>query len=125
MAGVFKMVEDKRVVLESIQNRIDELSKEEEKTEEHPNINSSDVVLFFSFDIVNSTAYKTINYFGWAQVINLLFKELRNEVENQLFGSEMWRVLGDEAIFIIKVRSENELCEYINRIFKIMVVTIH
>ena len=69
MAGVFKMVEDKRVVLESIQNRIDELSKEEEKTEEHPNINSSDVVLFFSFDIVNSTAYKTINYLDRKSVV--------------------------------------------------------
>ena len=37
----------------------------------------------------------------------------------------MWRVLGDEAIFIIKIRDEDELCEYVSRIFRIMVSTIH
>lgn len=82
------------------------------------------VVLFFSFDVVNSTLYKTINYYGWAQVLNLLFKELRKKVCNKIEGSEMWRVLGDEAIFIIKIRDEEELINYVNTIFEIMVSTI-
>ncbi len=119
------MVERKREALQSIQSKIDSLPKEKERTEEHPASRKPDVVLFFSFDIVNSTAYKTINYYGWAQVLNLLFKELRREVGNQIKSSEMWRVLGDEAIFIIKIRDEDELCEYVSRIFRIMVSTIH
>lgn len=108
--------------LQSIANQIDELSQKNDVTKEQPI--KKDVVLFFSFDIVNSTAYKSINYFGWAQVLNLLFKALREDVRNQIKGAEMWRVLGDQAIFIVKIRDENELQEYINKIFRIMVSTI-
>lgn len=125
MVGVFKMVEGKREALQSIQSKIDSLPEEKGRTEECPISRIPDVVLFFSFDIVNSTAYKTINYYGWAQVLNLLFKELREEVGNKIKSSEMWRVLGDEAIFIIKIRDEDELCEYVSQIFQIMVSTIH
>lgn len=95
MAGVFEMVEKRIEALQSIQSKIDSLPKEEERTEEYPVRRAPDVVLFFSFDIVNSTAYKTINYYGWAQVLNLLFKELRRDVGNQIKSSEMWRLLGD------------------------------
>lgn len=124
MAGVFKMVEEAKK-LHQISDRIDELSKPREEIGERRKRHEENVVLFFSFDIANSTAYKTVNYYGWAQVLNLLFKELREEVQRQIDGSEMWRVLGDEAIFIVKIRNENVLCEYINKIFKIMISTIY
>lgn len=117
------MVEELGGALQSISSEIDKLSQKSESTEEQTI--KKDVVLFFSFDVVNSTLYKTINYYGWAQVLNLLFKELREEVRNKISGSEMWRVLGDEAIFIIKIRDEDELRGYINKIFKIMVSTIY
>ena len=58
-------------------------------------------------------------------MLNLLFKELREDVRNYINGSEMWRVLGDEAIFIIKIRDEEELREYISKIFGIMIATIY
>ena len=38
------------------------------------------VELFFSFDIVNSSLYKTINYTGWYNVIISLFKEIQASV---------------------------------------------
>ncbi|WP_270810264.1 hypothetical protein [Hungatella effluvii] len=123
MPGAVKMVEDMGKQLQSISNEIDKLSQKNEIEEERAI--KKDVVLFFSFDVVNSTSYKTVNYYGWAQVLNLLFKELREEVCNKIKGSEMWRVLGDEAIFIIKIRDEDELREYINKVFKIMVSTIY
>ena len=125
MAGVFRMVEKNTELLQSLSNQIDALSNNEKRTERRLLNNKADVVLFFSFDIVNSTSYKTINYFGWAQVLNLLFKELREDVRNYINGSEMWRVLGDEAIFIIKIRDEEELREYISKIFGIMIATIY
>lgn len=123
------MVSGPETLLQTLANKIDELSQNsngkveqlincDEKVEQ---VTKKDVVLFFSFDVVNSTSYKTINYYGWAQVLNLLFKELREEVFNKINGSEMWRVLGDEAIFIIKVRSEDELRENINKVFRIMI----
>lgn len=101
---------------------INDLSKK--KRNKRKTESKKDIVLFFSFDVVNSTLYKTINYYGWAQVLNLLFKELREEVRKKIPGSEMWRVLGDEAIFIKTIRDEEELREYINKIFSIMILTI-
>lgn len=135
MARVFEMVNYQvDQTLQSIANKISRLSPHNgEKKDVNPTAGArkeqltmkKDVVLFFSFDVVNSTAYKTVNYFGWAQVLNRLFKELREEVGNKISGSEMWRVLGDEAIFIVKIRSEDALREYINKIFRIMVSTIY
>lgn len=124
MVGVSEMV-DKKIddVLHSIASQINNLSQKNDDLDGQPI--KKDVVLFFSFDIVNSTAYKTVNYYGWAQVLNLLFKVLREDVRNQIKGAEMWRVLGDEAIFIVKIRDDDELREYINRIFTIMVSTIY
>ncbi len=108
--------------LPDIYNEIKEINDKKEKKNKDI---KKDVVLFFSFDVVNSTSYKTVNYYGWAQVLNFLFKELRIDVFNEIPGSEMWRVLGDEAIFIIKIRDEERLREYVNKIFKIMATTIY
>lgn len=135
MARVFKMVNSSGAeeALRNLVNKIEKLSQNDKEKIE-PVTNSvekveqptkRDVVLFFSFDVVNSTSYKTINYYGWAQVLNLLFKELREEVFNKISGSEMWRVLGDEAIFIIKIRDEDELRENVNKIFRIMISTTY
>ncbi len=124
MVGVFEMVEKKTGNLQSLSNKLDELSRQKE-TDERSESRKPEVVLFFSFDIANSTSYKTVNYYGWAQVLNLLFKELRENVKKQINSSEMWRVLGDEAIFIVKIRDEEELREYVNKVFKIMLETIY
>lgn len=50
-------------------NRLNESQVEQDREEQ---LTKKDVMLFFSFDIVNSTAYKTVNYYGWAQVLNLV-----------------------------------------------------
>lgn len=125
MVGVFEMVETKTQNLQSLSNQIEALSKEHPITHDHPENSKTDVVLFFSFDVVNSTLYKTIDYYGWAQVLNQLFKELRKEIQTNINESEMWRVLGDEAIFIVKIRDEQLLRVYINKIFNIMISTIY
>ena len=103
---------------------LEELSKVDKIEEKKEHTMKKDVVLFFSFDVVNSTAYKTINYYGWAQALNVLFKELREKVKRSISNSEMWRVLGDEAIFIVRVQDEEKLRKDVNEIFKIMVSTI-
>ena len=84
-----------------------------------------DVILFFSFDVVNSTAYKTVDYYGWAHVLNRLFKVLQDEVKSKITSSQMWRVLGDEAIFIVKIKGEDELRNIINKIFVILIATVY
>lgn len=125
MVRVSKMVDKNKQneKLKYLGDQWDELSKPEESQAQPVYI--KDIVLFFSFDVVNSTSYKTINYYGWAQVLNLLFKELRKQVQNLINGSEMWRVLGDEAIFIVKIRDEETLRAIVDNIFKILITTIH
>lgn len=124
MVGVFRMVKNNQQSSEeTLKNYAKELSSFNEKTGRDNKLEPN-VVLFFSFDVVNSTSYKYVNYYGWAQVINDLFKGLRDEVFTRIPGSEIWRLLGDEAIFIVKIRDEENLQEYVNSIFKIMIKTI-
>ena len=49
------------------------------------------VELFFSFDIVNSSLYKTINYTGWYNVIISLFTSKRNETYARCRDVESFR----------------------------------
>lgn len=85
---------------------------------------NQEVILFFSFDVVNSSLYKTINYYGWAQTLIVLFNELNKRVNNALDEAELWRVLGDEAIFIIRIKDIEELYNYITLIYSILISTI-
>lgn len=78
-----------------------------------------EVILFFSFDIVNSTMYKTVNYFGWATVLTKLFEKIQWEVAESISCAELWRVLGDEAVFIVRIKQEEEIYKYIDQIFSI------
>lgn len=83
-----------------------------------------ELILFFSFDIVNSSLYKTINYFGWSKVLNEVFKELQKRVAQSIEVSELWRVLGDEAIFIVRIQEKEEIFTYISKIYKILATIV-
>ncbi len=85
---------------------------------------SDSVVLFFSFDIVNSSSYKTINYYGWSLVIDNVIAQLRTMVRNKITRAEVWRVLGDEVIFIVYVCDKDSVFEYISAIYDILTVFV-
>ena len=76
------------------------------------------VELFFSFDIVNSSAYKTVNYTGWYKVIISLFRKIQSNVTKMMPSAEMWRVLGDEIIFIIPIKENKDFFVYTDKIFE-------
>ena len=79
-----------------------------------------EVLLFFSFDIVNSSLYKTINYYGWSFVLGSLFDEIRKIVKSKIPGVELWRILGDEIIFIVKITEEEQIYEYMSQVYNIL-----
>ena len=81
---------------------------------------SRTVELFFSFDIVNSSSYKDINYFGWPIVLTVLLRKLQNEVAKEIPEAQLWRVLGDEIIFFVTIKDNEEIYTSINSIFKIL-----
>lgn len=78
------------------------------------------VEVFFSFDIVNSTAYKTLNYTGWSQVIVVLFSEIKTLVTKGMPSAEIWRILGDEVIFIVPIKEKENIFACTKCIFKIL-----
>lgn len=82
------------------------------------------VEVFFSFDIVNSTAYKTLNFTGWSQVIIALFSKTQQLVAKKMPSAEMWRILGDEVIFIVPIKEKNDIFVYVNSIFEILNIMV-
>ncbi len=109
---------DKNVTVKLQQDyssQIQNLNREREEQFERRSVE-----MFFSFDIVNSTAYKTLNYTGWFQVITALFGKVQQSVAKKMPSAEMWRILGDEIIFIVPIREKEDMFIYINSIFEIL-----
>lgn len=101
--------------LKKYSNQIETLNKEVEETLWRRNVE-----LFFSFDIVNSSAYKTLNFTSWSEVIIKLFKRVQQMITETLPSAEMWRMLGDEIIFIAPIKEERNIFIYVDNIFEIL-----
>lgn len=114
------MVEKDELLSSKYSGLIENLNKEKEES-----VARRSVELFFSFDIVNSSAYKTINYTGWYKVIILLFKKIQSNVTKMMPAAEMWRVLGDEIIFIIPVKENKDFFVYTDKIFEILNIFVY
>lgn len=78
------------------------------------------VYLFFSFDIVNSTMYKTTTG-NWPVIIRGLLEDIRARVFriNDLSSCFLWKVIGDEMIFVLPIQSEAELPLSVDAIFEV------
>ena len=76
--------------------------------------------LFFSFDIVNSTRYKTITSY-WPIVMESLLGEIKEKVEssNEIKRPVLWRVIGDEIIFFSEIHQKEVLNDSIISIFEL------
>lgn len=125
MAGVLAMVkkdgleELRKGLFENIFN-IEVLEQNDTVAECGKSANVNRVILFFSFDVVNSTKYKSINYYGWSYVLNKIFEILREKVYEKMQNAELWRVLGDEIIFIVPITEREVLGEYVAGIYAIL-----
>jgi len=78
------------------------------------------VHLFFSFDIVNSTLYKTITG-NWPTIIKNLLEDVRARVYrvDTLQLSYLWRIIGDEIVFVLPINSEKDLVSAVEGIFEV------
>ena len=75
--------------------------------------------LFFSFDIVNSTSYKTTTSY-WPIVMESLLSEIQSKVKSLVSNeSLLWRVIGDEMIFFKEVNKKEDLNTYVKSIFSL------
>lgn len=112
------MVNKKLSLDTSLLNSLKDIRK---NTEEESK--SSNVILFFSYDIVNSSLYKTINYSSWTIVINKIFKYIDTLVTEKIPNCELWRILGDESVYIVQIRHIDQIYENVDSIFDILCKT--
>ena len=84
---------------------------------------SRTVEFFFSFDIVNSSSYKDVNYFGWQEVLTSLLTNVQRNIAKEIPEAQLWRVLGDEIIFFVTIRNIEEIYTTIDAIYGVLVKT--
>ena len=110
-------ISEKTSVLETAQ--VDNSNNQNSDNEASQTSQNSELLLFFSFDIVNSTQYKSVTT-KWPIILKNLLEEIRNQISNSTIFSNcsLWRVIGDELIFVVPVYTEEELPEIVDEIFR-------
>ena len=81
--------------------------------------NKKDLILFVSFDLVNSSEYKITNKGSWLKVIIRLIKSIANEMQKNDFN--IWRVIGDEIIFTRTITNQEQLKESISKTYEVLI----
>lgn len=81
---------------------------------------SRTVELFFSFDIVNSSAYKDSNYYGWQVVLTRLLANIQGNVTKSIPEAQLWRVFGDEMIFFVTIHNVEEIYSCVDSIYSVL-----
>lgn len=83
--------------------------------------NDATLHLFFSFDIVNSTRYKTMTG-NWTIVLKELLDLIRKKVSqmSEIGDSILWRVIGDEIVFVTSIQNKEGLKTAVTEIFEVM-----
>lgn len=95
-------------------------NKNNSKDEEQNSVSS--LYLFFSFDVVNSTIYKAMTY-TWPIVMKALLDDIYNRVHlnsyHDLNEPILWRVIGDELIFVVRVGNNDFLQNFVDFVFRL------
>ena len=98
-----------------------ELFNEIHKEQGNEEKGSRTVELFFSFDIVNSSSYKDVNFYGWQEVLISLLTLLQRNVAKEIPEAQLWRVLGDEVIFFVTISDIDEIYQSVDSIYAVLV----
>lgn len=98
-----------------------ELFNEIHKEQGNEEKGSRTVELFFSFDIVNSSSYKDVNFYGWQEVLISLLTLLQRNVAKEIPDAQLWRVLGDEVIFFVTISDIDEIYQSVDSIYAVLV----
>ena len=82
--------------------------------------NISGVYLFCSYDLANSTAYK--KYSGWINLYYNFFIRCSDEMSKNFKNIKVWKIIGDEILFYLKITKENikDLYNFPKKIYEIL-----
>lgn len=65
--------------------------------------------LFFSFDLVNSTQFKTSHPTKWVAVVSRFYELIENELSSRVDQIFVWKFVGDEVLFYKRVSKKDDL----------------
>ncbi|MCR5623095.1 MAG: hypothetical protein K6G18_14740 [Treponema sp.] len=81
-----------------------------------------DIYVFFSFDLVGSTKFKTDEQEKWPYVIFKFYELTYNELKNKIPRVAVWKYLGDEVLLYISLHafgSDHEIYKIPENVFSV------
>ncbi len=89
-------------MLEDLSNNLQTVNRE------HTNKDESGVFVFFSFDLVNSTLFKTLHQNNWFVFIKEFYDSIIS-IRKHEPTITLWKYVGDEVLFYKKILDKNEI----------------
>lgn len=84
----------------------------------------SSVYVFFSFDLTNSTKYKTINSKQWPLVTSRFYELIEDGLKKRLEQVRLWKYVGDELLLHKRLYSITDLYNCIPSAYEVLLDTI-
>lgn len=108
-------------ILKTFQSENNELIKESKKDKDISQKQYSGLYVFISFDLVNSTQYKSIEQ-NWPNLINGFYDQTALELEkcDSTETLNVWKYIGDEILFFGKVMDPNNLIRLPKDVMKVL-----
>jgi len=82
--------------------------------------NREGIYLFLSFDLANATEYKIRNH-EWHHTFKSFYDDVTKEITDEkspIKNARIWKFIGDEVLFYLKVTEKNELFESLPYVYK-------
>lgn len=102
--------------------RLEMLRQKESVIAKKEDINKSQydgLYMFFSFDLVNSTHFKSRYKTKWPLVFDEFYSNIAKVMNEEIKGSVVWKYIGDEVLFYKKVDCKEDLFIHLPKLIKI------
>lgn len=76
--------------------------------------------VFFSYDLVNSTRYKTRNKAQWLDVIRRFYELIEDGFQKWISEVSLWKYVGDELLLYKKIQAREELATCVSGAYRIL-----
>jgi 8-oxo-dGTP pyrophosphatase MutT (NUDIX family) len=88
---------------------------------------ASELYVFFSFDLVNSTRYKQVNRDGWPRVTRWFYELIERGIRTGSAGAgvRLWKYVGDEVLLYKRISSPADLFECVPAAYDAMDRAVH
>lgn len=69
----------------------------------------TDIYIFFSFDLENSTEYKSLHEDSWPSVFEQFYSVVVREMTTEFPEIKLWKYIGDEVLLNLRIQSQETI----------------